>query len=195
MKSQLRSSEKPPKKQTRLGINVLRIAALLAVICLSILIFAMRDQTRKLGIYGYPGIFLISILANATVLLPAPGVAIVVAMGGVLNPLFIGLAAGAGATIGEISGYLAGFSGQLVLERLGPYQRITRWMQRYGPLTILLLAAVPNPFFDLAGMSAGALKMPIARFIFWCLLGELIKMLVFAYTGAYSVDWLVQPAN
>jgi uncharacterized membrane protein YdjX (TVP38/TMEM64 family) len=88
-----------------------------------------------------------------------------------------------------------GFGGQPVLQRIGPYQRIAGWMQNYGALTILVLAAVPNPFFDLAGMSAGALKMPIRRFIFWCLAGKIIKMLVFAYTGAYSLDWLVEAAN
>lgn len=195
MRSQPHLSEKPPKRESRIGINALRILALLAVIGVSILIFAMRAETHKLGIYGYPGIFLLSMIANATVLFPAPGIAMVAAMGGVLNPLIVGMAAGAGATVGELSGYMAGFSGQLVLERLGPYQRITRWMQRYGPLTILLLAAVPNPFFDLAGMSAGALKMPVMRFAFWCLVGEVIKMLLFAYAGGFSIDWLVQPAN
>jgi membrane protein DedA with SNARE-associated domain len=54
----------------------------------------------------------------------------------------------------------------------------------------LILAALPNPFFDLAGMAAGALKMPIQKFIFWCVIGKIIKMLFFAYTGAYSINWL-----
>ena len=57
--------------------NLLRILALLVVIAISIYIFSIRDQAQELAKYGYPGIFLLSILANATVLLPAPGVVFV----------------------------------------------------------------------------------------------------------------------
>ena len=177
-------------KTSTLRLNILRILSLVAVIGISVYIFTIRAQAEKLAAYGYPGIFIISILANATILLPAPGVAVVFAMGSVFNPFFVGLVAGAGAAIGEISGYMAGFSGQGVIENIKLYNRISSWMQRFGAATILLLAAIPNPFFDLGGMAAGALKMPIQKFLFWCLIGKIIKMLFFAYTGAYSINWL-----
>lgn len=173
-----------------LRLTILRIFALLAVIGLSVYIFSIRAQAEKMATYGYPGIFIISILANATILLPAPGIAVVFAMGSVFNPFFVGIVAGAGAAIGEISGYVAGFSGQGVIENIKLYNRINSWMRSYGAFTILLLAAIPNPFFDLAGMAAGALKMPIQKFVFWCVIGKIIKMLIFAYTGAYSINWL-----
>lgn len=170
--------------------NLLRVSALLAVIGISVYIFTIRDQAEKFAAYGYPGIFLISILANATVLLPAPGVAVVFAMGGVFNPLIVGVVAGAGAAIGELSGYAAGFSGQVVVERTKVYDRIESWMQHYGTPTIFVLAAIPNPFFDLAGIAAGALKMPFHKFMLACLLGKIVKMWIFAYAGAYSITWL-----
>ncbi len=169
----------------------LRLLVLLVVIGISIFIFLIRDQARSLAVYGYPGIFLICVLANATLLLPAPGIAFVFAMGSLFNPLLLALVAGAGSTVGELSGYLAGFSGQKVAERLQLYRRIHGWTDRYGPLTILVLAVIPNPFFDLAGMAAGALKMPLWQFLVWCLIGKIIKMLFFAYSGAYSIPWLV----
>ncbi len=171
-------------------INLLRILALVAVIAISVYIFSIRDQADRFVAYGYPGIFIISILANATVLLPAPGVAIVFAMGGVFHPFIVGIVAGAGATIGELSGYMAGFSGQAIIEKAELYNRIKDWTQRYGVWTILVLAAIPNPFFDLAGMAAGALKMPLHKFLASCLIGKIIKMWIFAYAGAYSITWL-----
>ena len=61
--------------------------------------------------------------------------------------------------------------------------RSVGWMSRYGNLTVLLLAVIPNPLFDLAGMTAGVLKMPILRFLFWCALGKILKMIFFAYGG------------
>jgi len=168
------------------------VGMLIFVIALTIYIYSIRDRAAQLTQYGYPGIFLLSILANATIILPAPGLAIVFAAGGVFSPFGVGLAAGAGATLGELSGYLAGFSGQAVVEQRSLYNRIESWMKRYGPATIVVLAFIPSPFFDLAGMAAGALKMPIQEFLLWCALGKIPKMLLFAYAGAYSVDWLMR---
>jgi membrane protein YqaA with SNARE-associated domain len=169
---------------------IARILALVVVIAISIFVFSIRDQVEEFAVYGYPGIFIISFLANATVLLPAPGIAIVFAMGGIFNPLAVGVAAGAGGALGELSGYLAGFSGQAVIERADIYERMVSWMTRNGNLTVLLLAATPNPFFDLTGIAAGALKMPILRFLFWSFIGITIKMTVFAYLGAASMTKL-----
>jgi membrane protein YqaA with SNARE-associated domain len=185
------STGAPVRKPSAIRPGIVRALVLAAVICLSIYVFTIRAQAHKLAAYGYPGIFLISVLANATVVLPAPGIAVVFAMGSVFNPLFVGLAAGAGAAVGEITGYAAGFGGQGVLEHTEAYDRIMNWMRRYGSPTILLLAALPNPFFDLAGMAAGALRMPVRQFLFWCFVGKTAKMLFLAYTGAYSMGWLV----
>ena len=160
------------------------------VIALSIFIFTIRDQAEQLAIYGYPGIFVLSFLAYATVLLPAPGVALVFTLGSVFNPIGVAIAAGTGAAFGELTGYLAGFSGQAVVERVEIYERLTSWMKRNGSLTILVLAAIPNPFFDLAGVAAGSLKMHVVRFLFWCWIGETIKMAIFAFAGARSLDFL-----
>jgi membrane protein YqaA with SNARE-associated domain len=169
---------------SKLRLTLARIFALVAVIVITIYVYTLRDRADQLEIYGYPGIFILSFLSYATVLLPAPGVAIVFTMGSVFNPIGVGIAAGAGAALGELSGYLAGFSGQAVIERATIYERLTRWMRRNGPLTILVLAALPNPLFDLAGVAAGALKMPVLKFFFWCWIGETIKMTIFALAGA-----------
>lgn len=171
-------------------VTISRLLALIFVIAISVYIFSIRDQAEQLAVYGYPGIFLISLLAYATVLLPAPGVAIIFAMGAVFHPFAVALVAGSGATLGELSGYMAGFSGQAVIERANIYERLIVWMKRNGPLTILILSALPNPFFDLAGVAAGALKMPVWRFLIWCWIGETIKMTIFAYAGAFSLEKL-----
>ena len=168
-----------------------RLLALIAVIAISVFVFSIRDQADKLAVYGYPGIFLLALLSNATVLLPAPGIAVVFAMGAVFNPVWVGLAAGAGGTLGELSGYLAGFSGQAVIENTVLYERMTNWMSKNGRLTVLILAVIPNPFFDLTGIAAGALKMPIYQFLFWAWIGVTIKMLFFAYIGSSTLSWLL----
>jgi uncharacterized membrane protein YdjX (TVP38/TMEM64 family) len=177
--------EKPqisPRASTRSVI--LRILAIAMVIILTVTLFLLRDKVQDLGVYGYPGIFLISIIANSTVILPLPGVMITSAMGAVFNPFWVAVAAGTGAAIGELSGYLAGFGGQAIIKETERYQKLTNWMRKYGDWTILVLAFVPNPAFDMAGIIAGALKLPVYRFLLWCCLGKILKMLIFSYLGA-----------
>jgi uncharacterized membrane protein YdjX (TVP38/TMEM64 family) len=95
-----------------------------------------------------------------------------------------------GGALGELSGYLAGFSGQAVVERANVYARILPWIEKYGGWAVLVLSAIPNPFFDLAGVAAGVSRMPLVRFLFFCWVGQTIKMLLFAYAGAYSLEWV-----
>ncbi len=173
------------------GLTIVRILALLLVIAISIFVYSVGDKAEELAVYGYPGIFLIALLTNATVFLPAPGIAVVFAMGAVFNPLLVGLAAGAGGALGELSGYLAGFSGQAVVERAELYQRLANWVKKYGFWAIIVLATIPNPTFDVAGVAAGVLKMPLLKFLLAVLIGVTIKMTLFAYAGAQSMTWIL----
>lgn len=171
--------------------NVLRLLALLLVIGITVSIYNIRDRVDEFAAYGYPGVFLIALFANATVFLPAPGVAVVFAMGSIFNPFGVALAAGTGGALGELSGYLAGFSGQALVERTEIYNRFLPLVQKYGVWAILVLAAIPNPFFDLAGIAAGVTKIPLWRFLMFCWFGQIIKMALFAYAGAYSIKWIM----
>jgi membrane protein DedA with SNARE-associated domain len=174
--------------QSNAKVNLLRVISLLAVIGISDFIYSIRDRVQEFEKFGYAGIFLIALMANATVLLPAPGIAIIYAMGSVFNPLGVGLAAGTGGALGELSGYLAGFSGQAIVERMDIYDRIKPWVEKYGGWAILILSAIPNPFFDVAGIAAGIAKMPMRIFLISVWIGQLIKMTLFAYAGQASVQ-------
>jgi len=172
------------KALTGWRLTLVRIAALAFVVGLTLGLYLYRDRVRELQGLGYPGIFLVSLFSSATIILPVPGVLFTSVMGAVFNPFWVAVAAGTGAALGELSGYLAGFSGQSVVERTPAYERIEGWMKKYGQWAILVLGFIPNPFFDIAGMIAGALKMPIWRFLLFCWIGKIAKMMLFAYGGA-----------
>lgn len=154
---------------------LLRIGALVLVVGLTVLLFVYRRQLSELGVVGYPGIFLISLISNATLILPVPGVLFTSAMGAVFNPFWVAVAAGSGAALGELSGYLAGFSGQAVVENREWYDRVVGWIKKYGDVTIFALSVIPNPIFDIAGIVAGMLKLPLWRFLLWCWLGKVVN--------------------
>lgn len=184
------SQPTPTKEKPKFVVILLRILAFLVVIAITIAGYLFRDQVEKFAVFGYPGVFLIVLVSYATILVPVPGVAMVISLSGVLNPLGIAIAAALGGSIGELSGYLAGFSGRAVIENWKRYEKITNWVRKYGGPAILILAALPNPFFDLVGVAAGVLRMPIYKFLLWVLPGQLIKMIIFAYAGSLSINLL-----
>ncbi|HPH96575.1 MAG TPA: VTT domain-containing protein [Anaerolineaceae bacterium] len=166
-------------------LTLLRIFIIIGVVALTIFLISIRDQIKQLEGYGYPGIFLVSMLATSTVIVPLPGVLLTSMLGMAgFNPLLLAVCAGAGAALGEMTGYMVGFSGQGVVERSKFYDRVLKWMEKYGSITILVLAVIPNPAFDIVGMVAGVMKMPIPRFLLFCAAGEIIKYLIFALAGS-----------
>lgn len=170
-----------PEQRTR----IIRLLIFLGVVGLTVFLVLIRDQIRQFERYGYPGLFLVSLFSSATVLIPLPGVLFTSAMGAVFNPFWVAIAAGSGAALGELSGYLAGFSGQTIVENIKWHDRLENWMKKYGDWTILVLAFIPNPVFDMAGITAGVLKMSVFRFLLWCWIGKVLKMMLFAYGGAW----------
>ena len=153
-------------------------------------VFLFRDHFHVWDGYGYLGIFLLSLIGNASVVLPMPAFLTALAGGSVLNPVVVGVVAAAGATIGELSGYLAGVSGQGVVGNIRGAERVERWMHRYGLTTLFVLAAVPNPLFDVAGIAAGASRMPMRHFLPVTWAGKVVKFLAIAYIGAGSAGLL-----
>jgi membrane protein YqaA with SNARE-associated domain len=168
----------------------LRLAGFGAAIAVTVAVFMWRDHLRDLGEYGYLGIFLLSVVGNATLLFPAPTFVTAYAAGGLFNPVLVGIVAAAGATLGELTAYLAGASGQAVVEDRAFYQRIKGWMERRGWLTLFVLAATPNPLFDVAGFVAGALRFPVMTFLAVTWVGKILKFWLIAFLGARSISFL-----
>lgn len=165
-----------------------RVLVALLVVGISALIFAFRDRLGQLAALGYAGIFLVSLLGNATIILPAPSLALVFAMGSALPPVLVGLVAGTGEALGELTGYAAGFAGRGIIENRKNYDRMATWMQRRGGITVFLLSAIPSAFFDLAGIVAGTLHYPLWRFLLFCWMGKVLKTTVVAWAGARSLS-------
>lgn len=182
-------------------LNAARIGVLLGVIAISVFVFSIRDQVETLQRFGYPGIFVINLLGSATIVLPAPALGLVIAASLlrntagelVFNPFWLGAVAGLGATLGEFSGYGAGFSGQGLMERTPLYNKLHDFTKRFGIVTIIVLAIQPLPIFDLAGVAAGSLKMPLHQFFLATLIGKLLKMWLFIWAAANGVNLFFGP--
>lgn len=168
-----------------------RALTLVMVIAITGAVLSLADRMEHLGSLGYAGAFGVMLLGNSTVVLPAPGLAVVFALGSALDPVLVGLAGGAGAALGELTGYAAGLSGRAVIENRPIYQRFEQWMKRYGTAALLTLAIAPNPFFDIAGLIAGALRYSWRRFLLITWAGKTIQGILVACAGAASAEWVL----
>jgi len=147
---------------------------------------------EELEAYGYLGAFVISIVLNATIILPVSNMAIMMALGATMPvPTIVGVTGGLGAAIGEMTGYIAGRSGRGLLAKSNIYNRVEGWVRRWGWIAVFVLSVFPF-VFDIVGIIAGALRMPLWKFFIACWLGRTISyvfMVNLAYFGLKSVPW------
>ncbi|MFC1916036.1 VTT domain-containing protein [Chloroflexota bacterium] len=175
------------------GKKFIPILTLLLVVAITIGIFYFYRQypsrIEVLRNYGYLGAFLISLIFNATVILPAGNILIISTLGAVLpSATMVGLAGGAGAAIGEITGYMVGYSGRGVARRSRLYYLVEGWVRRWEAVAIFIFALIPF-IFDFAAIAAGILRFPFWKFFLLCWLGRTIAYIVVAWVGAWS--WVV----
>lgn len=167
--------------------RIIKYSLIFFSILISGIIIYFRNDLAKLQGYGIFGIFLISILGNATVVIPAPVILSAFIGGSVYNPILVGLVVALGATIGELTGFMAGTGGRITITDQNNFQKVEKWMTKSGFLTLLVLGAIPNPLFDLAGIFAGATNYPIKKFLLATFLGKTIKFLSVSLLGSYFI--------
>lgn len=164
--------------------KIIKYVMILGSVLISGLIIYFRNDLARLQGYGLFGILLISILGNATVVIPAPVILSAFVGGSIYNPILVGLIVAFGATIGELTGFIAGLGGRVAITDHRHFSKIEHWMGRSGFFTLLVLAAIPNPLFDLAGIFAGATNYPIKKFLLATFIGKSVKFLTVALLGS-----------
>ena len=106
------------------------------------------------------------------------------------NPFMVGIAAAIGVSVGGLGGYFAGLLGRNVLLKenfmcslnaMFCNKNIGNWVKDKGPLMISILALQPFLPFEVAGLVAGSLKMPIGKFFLATLAGSSIKYISLAF--------------
>jgi len=135
-----------------------------------------------LGDYAIAGVFALTAIATATIVIPVPYIPVVMHLAQQtsrpIDLILIVVAAGLGSVVGETSGYLVGRAGRGAVADT----RMARWVnhQMAHPIrsfvTLFALSAPPNPLFDVAGMAAGAFNVPFWRFASAVFAGRCVRM-------------------
>jgi len=154
----------------------------------------------RLGMWGiFIGVFVISIFGNFTIIFPVPyTLALVAIVTDNSIPIdwwhiiIMGLFAGAGASIGEVSAWFLGKASKNVIEDGMEKQvaRAQRWIDKgLAPLIIFLFAATPLPD-DAILVFIGLLGYALWKTVIWCFVG---KIVLTTGTG-FAAKYLAQTA-
>ncbi len=134
----------------------------------------------------YVAIFLISIIGNVSVIMPVPYIIALAILVVVLpiNPLLVGVAAGFGASIGELSAWLLGRGTSEMIEdtpygkRLDSLAKLVK--KGYGIPLIIFFAATPLPD-DLLLIVLGMVNYNIGYALVACFIGKVLLAVGIAY--------------
>ena len=184
------------KKGGWLRQRLVPILALLLVVVITVGLFIFTQRypeiVDKFGNLGYLGVFIGSLISSATVVLPVPGVLVLFPLVASLNLVLVALAGSTGGIIGEITGYMAGYSGQGMVNKGKMYERVEGWMKKWGVWTVFVFAFAPFLLFDVAGVVAGALRYPLWKFLLVGWVGKSLKYIGLVYAMAWGWEFLLR---
>ncbi|MCH7484282.1 MAG: VTT domain-containing protein [Chloroflexi bacterium] len=182
----------------RLEYTVLAAIAVFAVSVAVVFIALGLGEDDITGGWGYPILWVISGLRAASVILPIPGGGLTIAAGAIMDPLWgipvpiaVGVTAGSAESLGEFTGYWAGVNGGKLMKGRRLYELIRRWIQKAPFPTMFVMSFAPSPVFDIAGLAAGAARVPIRIFFPAVLMGKILRGTAMGAAGFYASDFLL----
>ena len=141
---------------------VLSIAGVILVAVVSgFILWNWMESPESVEQYGLLGIGVVSMVSHLTVVARDMFIPMYLPLSSIYNPLVMGLFAGVGAALGEVTTYMLGWGVAESLDE-GDDSRLSRWIQKYGLWAILLVALTPLPDTPIV-LLAGSNKLPFWR--------------------------------
>ena len=182
------------KKEGQFRKKSLSFLMILISVALSVGLFIFAksypDKVKELAGLGYLGVFVVSLVSSATVILPVPGLLVIFPLVATLNPVLVALAGSTGGIFGEITGYMAGYGGHGIAHGSKMHLRAEGWMRRWGSWTIFFFAV--GPAFDIAGVVAGAFRYPLWKFMLIGWVGKSMKFIALVYAMVWGWEALLR---
>jgi len=152
---------------------------------------------------GPIGLFIGSIIGNASLFLPLPIDLLIIPLAsvdffglGIWTPLLLALIVAVGASIGEMSGYFVGLAGissfeSMQKKEVSKLKLLKEKLEQVGIPLIAFFSFTPLPF-DLIGIAAGLSKYSKKKFFIGCLAGKIPRYIILAYAGYFGVTFIMQ---
>jgi len=192
---------------------IIGILAILATIGLCAAGIYYKDEiisTDYVIRFGLLGVLVVAFIAGSTfsvtaipvpywlVVLTLPG--ILAPQWGILSPVWVGLMAALGASLGQLITFMIGYGGRGISEKITSkissrfYDKAMNWAQKHGSWAVFLMSAAINPLHLPMTIAIAALGYPPHKFFIFCFLGVALKSLIIAFCGYFGLtsifSWL-----
>ena len=181
------------------GLSVVSLTFVLAIM----VVLYWKNFQEFAGV-SYMGMFFISIIGGATVIIPVPSLVVQFTMGAVLNPALVGAVAGLGTGIGGTLVFLFGRGGHRLFANTGFSgstsnrlivrwtARIMTWARHRGSLAVFFMSAVLNPIFFPMAVAIGTSRFKLWKFFLMCWAGNTVKSMIIAYLGYFGLGSILR---
>jgi membrane protein YqaA with SNARE-associated domain len=190
------ADEPAPKKSSR-GAVILAVAGVVLTIVMFVAIILLEDKVKVMQQWGYLGAFIVSILGGATIIIPVPMLAVVVALASALatpwEAAMLGSSAAAGEVIGALIIYYTGHgAGNAInspkhsrIQKV--FNKMVAFIERRGAWALFAVTFIINPLFYPAAFVCGAIKFRLSKFLIVVIIGKLIKCMTVVYAAFYGL--------
>lgn len=178
-------------KKTKLKNITISILGLIFVLFVIFVAWFYRSEIENYAATGYLGVLIACIASTSTILLPAPGILVVIQYAQIFNPVIVTILGGIGTALGELIGYLLGRSGNKIVN-INTQKKVFSWFSKKPILTVFLFSLIPLPVFDVVGIFSGVTKQNPIKFFLACFCGKTIKMALYVIAYNYAKDAISQ---
>ena len=201
------------KRRWPRGEIYLGIIAIIATIALCIAAIIYKDDLMDMayiGGYSLLGLLVVAFIAGSIVSItavPVPYVLLVFTLpsvlaanggmlGGILAPIWIGTISAIGASLGQLLTFMIGYGSRGLSQEATTkinnrfYIRAMNWAKRHGSVAVFLMSAIINPLHLPMTIAMAALRFPPIKFLFFSLLGNMVKSLFIAFCGYFGLSSL-----
>jgi membrane protein DedA with SNARE-associated domain len=183
-------------------------------IAICVLAIIYREELTDTGLvaqYGLLGILIIAFIAASTFSaapIPLPYWILTFTLPGMLaddygiwSPVWVGLFAAIGATLGQSITFAIGYGGRELSKKLtnrfSPelYDKAAGWVKKYGSWAVFFMSVTANPLHLPMTLAIASLRYPVYKFILIGFSGQLVKSMVLSFSGYYSLTSLFKMTN
>jgi len=148
------------KKKSLVSIT----AAIATAVISGLILYETLIAHSLLAENGLIGIFLAAMFSHLTVIGRGVFVPAFLPLTAIFHPLLLGLSAGLGGAIGEVTTYYWGLGIKDAFKGDEKDSTLSRWIEKYGLIALLLIAATPLPDTPIV-ILAGSARFPLRKFL------------------------------
>jgi len=183
-----------PRYKALISVSAAILTAIISAMILYKILFA-GDMIEENGLIG---IFLASMFSHLTVIGRDLFTPAFIALIKHHHPALLGISAGIGGAIGEVTAYYWGLGIREAFQEKNEGNIISKWIEKYGLLMVLLVAASPLPDTPIT-LLAGSARFSLRKFLLVEAAGKSLYYSIGASIGGYifqvlstSVDeWII----